>query len=144
MPTVELILHLCSVFSDFSVVFKIISKNVICNVATAIKSFFALNYVYNEAFNNIFKALVNGDFTTAQELLNKYSFKDSYGRYRTLANVNMDAFDNINWNALPDNIKIPLLEIYNWQAGLDDQSLMLAELLNVATDLPSISTTSTS
>lgn len=113
---------------------NMVGKNVIGNVATAIKSFFALNYVYNEAFNNIFKALANGDFTTAQELLNKYSFKDSYGNYRTLANVNMDAFDNINWNALPENIRIPLLEIYNWQAGLDDQSLMLAELLNVATD----------
>lgn len=113
---------------------NMVGKNVIGNVATAIKSFFALNYVYNEAFNNIFKALANGDFTTAQELLNKYSFKDSNGNYRTLANVNMDAFDNINWNALPENIKIPLLEIYNWQAGLDDQSLMLAELLNVATD----------
>lgn len=113
---------------------NMVGKNVIGNVATAIKSFFALNYVYNEAFNNIFKAIANGDFITAQELLNKYSFKDSYGKYRTLANVNMDAFDNIDWNALPENIKIPLLEIYNWQAGLDDQSLMLAELLNVATD----------
>lgn len=113
---------------------NMVGKNVIGNVATAIKSFFALNYVYNEAFSNIFKALANGDFTTAQELLNKYTFIDSNGNYRTLANVNMDAFDSINWNALPENIKTPLLEIYNWQAGLDDQSLMLAELLNVATD----------
>lgn len=112
---------------------NMVGKNVIGNVATAIKSFFALSHVYNQAFNDIYNELVNGDFATVKSLLDKYSFKVD-GKYRTLANVNMTLFDNINWNTIPIDVKIPLLEIYNWQAGLDDQSLILAELLNAATD----------
>lgn len=112
---------------------NMVGKGVIGNVATAIKSFFALSTVYNEAYSNIYKELINGNFKAVRSLLNKYSFKQN-DKYRTLANVNMELFMNINWDIIPEDIKIPLLEIIEWQAGLSDQSLILGELLNSATD----------
>jgi hypothetical protein len=74
---------------------NMVGKGVIGNVATAIKSFFALSTVYNEAYNNIYQALVNGNYEVVRELLNKYSYNKD-GKYRTLANVNMELFMNIN------------------------------------------------
>ena len=112
---------------------NMVGKNVIGNVATAIKSFFALSNVYNSAFNSIFNAIISGNENEAMELLNKYTFVYN-GRRITLANVNVDKFYDILENIKNPEIRNIISGILDFQEELDDQSLMLGEILNCATD----------
>jgi hypothetical protein len=102
-------------------------------VATAIKSFFALSNVYNSAFNNIYTAIVEGNESEALKLLNQYTFIHN-GKRITLANVNVDKFYDILENIKNPEIRTIISGILDFQEGLDDQSLMLGEILNCATD----------
>jgi hypothetical protein len=112
---------------------NMVGKNVIGNVATAIKSFFALSNVYNEVFNKIYNAIVSGNEQLAMQLLNKYTFVYNGNRI-TLANVNVDKFYNILESIQNTELRNILAGILNFQDNLDDQSLMLAQCLNIATD----------
>lgn len=112
---------------------NMVGKNVIGNVATAIKSFFALSNVYNSAFNNIYRAIIEGNESEALKLLNQYTFVYN-GKRITLANVNVDKFYDILENIKNPEIRNIISGILDFQEGLDDQSLMLGEILNCATD----------
>lgn len=113
---------------------NMVGKKVIGNVATAIKSFFALSNVYNEQFKAIKNYLLENNYDKARELLNRYTFK--YRKKRiTLANVNVEGFiPLINNTDIPEDIRITLANIIEFQSSLDDQSMLLGELLNSATD----------
>jgi hypothetical protein len=122
---------------------NMVGKAVIGNVATALKSFFALSNVYNTKFQQIYKFIKNGQYDTAREMLNRYTFRHN-GRLITLANVNVDLFNNlivqdefgqlqIDPN-IPSDIREILASIISYEDVLDDQSMLLGELLNSATD----------
>lgn len=112
---------------------NMVGKNVIGNVATAIKSFFALSNVYNSAFNNIYTSIIEGNESEALKLLNQYTFIYN-GKRITLANVNVDKFYDILENIKNPEIRNIISAILYFQERLDDQSLMLGEILNCATD----------
>lgn len=125
---------------------NMVGKKVIGNVATAIKSFFALSNIYNEQFRRIFDFIESGNYESAKELLNRYTFYvtkvDGTRQLITLANVNLDIFDKyltpdgkIDRNLIQDSTICDILDkVISFEDALDDQSLMLGELLNVATD----------
>lgn len=73
---------------------NMVGKAVIGNVATAIKSFFALSNVYNSKFNQIYNLIRNQQYDEAREMLKKYTIKH-HGKLITLANVNVDLFNSL-------------------------------------------------
>lgn len=73
---------------------NMVGKKVIGNVATAIKTFFALSNVYNQVFEDIYNMILDNKEEEALELLKRYTFRYN-DRLITLANVNMDLFENI-------------------------------------------------
>jgi hypothetical protein len=76
---------------------NMVGKTVIGNVATGLKSFFALSNVYNTRFREIVDTLNNGNYETVRSLLSRYIFKHpTEDRIITLANVNMEIFDDID------------------------------------------------
>lgn len=123
---------------------NMVGKAVIGNVATALKSFFALSNVYNTKFQQIYEFIRNGQYDTAREMLNRYTFRHN-GRLITLANVNVDLFNNlivqdefgqlqIDPN-IPSDIREILASIISYEDVLDDQSMLLGELEWVALNL---------
>lgn len=113
---------------------NMVGKKVIGNVATAIKSFFALSNVYNEQFKTIKNYLLENNFDQARKLLKRYTFIYQ-GKKITLANVNIEDFiPLVNNTDIPEDIRITLANIIEFQSSLDDQSMLLGELLNSATD----------
>lgn len=116
---------------------NMVGKKVIGNVATAIKSFFALSNVYNEAFTQIYNSILEGNYDRVNELLNKYTFNYN-GKLITLANVNLDLFNNLMVQNqfgefvldpnIPEDIRTKLETIIQFQESLDDQSMILGEL----------------
>ena len=114
---------------------NMVGKTVIGNVATGSKSFFALSNVYNTRFREIAEHLNNGDYESARSLLSKYIFKHpTEERFITLANVDMEVFDDIQWLNIPEDIRVVLESIIEFQESLSDKSLDLGELLNASTD----------
>lgn len=114
---------------------NMVGKTVIGNVATGLKSFFALSNVYNTRFREIAEYLNNGDYESVRSLLSKYIFKHpTEERFITLANVDMEVFDDIQWLNIPEDIRVVLESIIEFQESLSDKSLDLGELLNSATD----------
>jgi hypothetical protein len=111
---------------------NMVGKAVIGNVATALKSFFALSNVYNTRFREINEAIQTGNFDTAREMLKRYTFIHN-DRLITLANVNMEVFESLPENT-PEDIRQTLAQVISYEDALDDQSMVLGELLNAATD----------
>lgn len=123
---------------------NMVGKAVIGNVATALKSFFALSNIYNTKFQQIYEFIRNGQYDTAREMLNRYTFRHN-GRLITLANVNVGLFNNlivqdefgqlqIDPN-IPSDIREILASIISYEDVLDDQSMLLGELEWVALNL---------
>lgn len=122
---------------------NMVGKAVIGNVATALKSFFALSNVYNTRFREIYDLIKTGQYDEARRMLNKYTFVNQ-GRTITLANVNVELFNSlivqdefgelqIDPN-IPADIREILASIISYEDALEDQSMLLGELLNSATD----------
>ena len=122
---------------------NMVGKAVIGNVATALKSFFALSNVYNTKFQQIYELIRNGQYDAAREMLNRYTFNHN-GKLITLANVNVDLFNSlitqdkfgslqINQN-IPGDVREILASVISYEDALEDQSMLLGELLNAATD----------
>lgn len=120
---------------------NMVGKKVIGNVATAIKSFFALSNMYNQAFKEIYDHISKQEYTEARELLKQYTY--SVGdRVVTLANVNMDLFKTLLINdesgnkiinpEIPEDIRNILSSVINFEDSLDDMSMLLGELKWVA------------
>lgn len=111
---------------------NMVGKAVIGNVATALKSFFALSNVYNTKFREINEAIQTGNFDIARTMLKRYTFIHN-DRLITLANVNMEVFESLPENT-PEDIRQTLAQVISYEDALDDQSMVLGELLNAATD----------
>jgi hypothetical protein len=122
---------------------NMVGKAVIGNVATALKSFFALSNVYNTRFRQIYDLIQNKQYDIARSLLARYTFNSPTGMF-TLANVNVDMFKSlyvvnelgqmqIDPN-IPEDIAKTISEIIKYEDSLEDQSMLLGELLNSATD----------
>lgn len=109
-------------------------KTVIGNVATGIKSFFALSNVFNTRYNEIYNLIQSGNFIEAERLLNLYTFKNNKGELITLANVNMDKFKSLDLSVVPEPLVSTISTLIEYQSNLDDESMILGELLNSATD----------
>lgn len=115
---------------------NMVGKTVIGNVATGLKSFFALSNVYNTRFREIANALNSRDYETVRSLLSRYIFKHpTEDRFITLANVNMEMFDNTDWLNIPEDIRNILVSVIDFQESLADKSLDLGELEWVALNL---------
>lgn len=71
-----------------------VGKDCIGNVATAIKSYFAISNVYNEKFNEIYEFLRDGEYDLVRNLLSQYTFTRN-GKIITLANVNVNKFKKL-------------------------------------------------
>lgn len=122
---------------------NMVGKAVIGNVATALKSFFALSNVYNTRFREIYELIKNKRYEEAREMLNKYTFKVN-DKLITLANVNIglfktlivtDEFGELQLDPnIPNDIRETLGQIISFEDALDDQSMLLGELLNASTD----------
>lgn len=123
---------------------NMVGKAVIGNVATALKSFFALSNVYNTKFQQIYEFIRSGKYDIAREMLERYTINHN-GKLITLANVNVDLFSNLmvpdEFGTLQLDLNIPsdirkiLASIISFEDALEDQSMLLGELLNSATDL---------
>lgn len=122
---------------------NMVGKAVIGNVATALKSFFALSNVYNTKFQQIYELIKTGQYDDARNMLQRYTFM-SKNKLITLANVNVDLFNSlivqdefgelqIDPN-IPADIRETLANIISYEDALEDQSMLLGELLNSATD----------
>lgn len=109
-------------------------KTVIGNVATGIKSFFALSNMFNTKFDEIYNDIINGDFITAENNLKQYIFTNKEGNIITLANVNMDKFKSLDLNTLPESLATTIKSLIEYLDNLQDISMVLGELLNIATD----------
>lgn len=116
---------------------NMVGKDVIGNVATAIKSFFGLSTVYNQNFKKLQEALENNDNEAITQWLNDYTFLYDDKRV-TLANINNEWLDNFIKTTGLQNIseenRIKLYDVNDFLNNLDDQSMILGELLNAATD----------
>lgn len=122
---------------------NMVGKAVIGNVATALKSFFALSNVYNTRFKQIFELIQTGRYDEVRDLLKKYTLMNN-DKLITLANVNVDDFYSLfmqdeNGNLtldpnIPADIQNTIIQILNYESSLEDQSMLLGELLNSATD----------
>ena len=122
---------------------NMVGKAVIGNVATALKSFFALSNVYNTRFRQIYDLIKTGQFDAARNMLDRYTFM-SNGKLITLANVNVDLFNSLIVQDefgelqldpnIPADIREKLVSIISYEDSLEDQSMLLGELLNSATD----------
>lgn len=108
-------------------------KTCIGNVATSIKSFFALSYVFNDRFDKVYNSIKTGDFDTARDLLDRYTIKYKQ-RTITLANVNVDNLKSLDLSILPENITSTIQSIIAFESNLADASMILGELLNISTD----------
>lgn len=116
-------------------------KTVIGNVATGIKSFFALSNVFNARFEEIYNLIRNKNYDAAGELLTHYTFNHN-GKLITLANVNVEMFKPLIQDLgdkqfdpnIPEDIKNILNQIILFEDSLEDQSMLLGELLNASTD----------
>lgn len=123
---------------------NMVGKAVIGNVATALKSFFALSNVYNTKFNQIYDLIVTKQYDEARNMLKKYTIKYN-NNLITLANVNVDIFDSLLIQDefgqiqldpnIPNDIRETLIEIINYEDNLEDQSMLLGELERVALNL---------
>lgn len=122
---------------------NMVGKAVIGNVATALKSFFALSNVYNTKFKQIYELIRSGQYDTAREMLNRYTFT-SNNKLITLANVNVELFNSLIVQDesgelqldpnIPADIREIIANVINYEDALEDQSMLLGELLNSATD----------
>lgn len=116
---------------------NMVGKAVIGNVATALKSFFALSNVYNTKFQQIYEFIRNGKYDKAREMLKRYTIKHN-GKLITLANVNVELFNNLivpdEFGTLqldtniPSDIREILTSIISFENTLEDQSMLLGEL----------------
>lgn len=123
---------------------NMVGKAVIGNVATAIKSFFALSNVYNSKFNQIYSLVRNQQYDEAREMLKKYTIKH-HDKLITLANVNVDLFNSLlvqdetgAWRIdpnVPADIAETLAQVMSFEDALEDQSMLLGELEWVALNL---------
>ena len=115
---------------------NMVGKNVIGNVATAIKSFFALSNLYNTKFREIYNLILSGQYNEARNMLSKYTFTRN-GRLATLANVNLEMFAEFENMVFPDDqkdLQQTLLTLKYNEDLIEDQSMILGALLNSATD----------
>lgn len=115
---------------------NMVGKNVIGNVATAIKSFFALSNLYNTKFREIYNLILSGQYNEARNMLNKYTFTRN-GQLATLANVNLEMFAEFENMVFPDDqkdLQQTLLTLKYNEDLIEDQSMILGALLNSATD----------
>lgn len=122
---------------------NMVGKTVIGNVATGLKSFFALSNLYNTRFKQVYDSIVNRDFDTTRQLLSRYSFikgsqRNGTEQLITLANVDFSMFENdpewISKYAVPADIANNIIQLIDFQRRLTDKSLDMGELLNAATD----------
>lgn len=115
---------------------NMVGKNVIGNVATAIKSFFALSNLYNTKFREIYNLILSGQYNEARNMLSKYTFTRN-GQLATLANVNLEMFAEFENMVFPDDqkdLQQTLLTLKYNEDLIEDQSMILGALLNSATD----------
>lgn len=122
---------------------NMVGKTVIGNVATGLKSFFALSNLYNTRFKQVYDSIVNRDFDTTRQLLSRYSFikgsqRNGTEQLITLANVDFSMFENdpewISKYNVPADIANNIIQLIDFQRRLTDKSLDMGELLNAATD----------
>ncbi len=115
---------------------NMVGKAVIGNVATAIKSFFALSNLYNTKFREIYNLIMSGNYDVAREMLKKYTFTRN-GKLLTLANTNLEMFSTFEDLIFPENqkdLQQMLLDLKKNVDLIEDQSMILGALLNSATD----------
>ena len=107
---------------------NMVGKTGIGSVATGIKSFFALSYTYNEEVSRMTSAIYAGEWEVVNSILNSLP---------KLSNLKVDgiiAAMSKMADQMPDDLKDNLAMYIAFQNSLDDQSLLLGELLNCATD----------
>jgi hypothetical protein len=103
---------------------NMVGKTCIGNVATSIKSFFALSNLYNQRIDEAIALIYNGDFETAKLYLKTYGL--------SLANVNTDKLRTIS--TADEELNQLISQVIEYQNNFDDVSMTLGELLNCATD----------
>lgn len=106
---------------------NMVGRDCIGSVATALKGFFALTYMYNMRMNEICDAIESGNIDLATQLFNRY-FK------QPLANVNVERLDYV-LTLLPEgDFKNRLLDLKDKIEDQEDMSMLMGQLLNAATD----------
>lgn len=122
---------------------NMVGKTVIGNVATGLKSFFALSNLYNTRFQQVYAGIINQDWDSVRDLLSRYSLikgsqRNGTESLITLANVNLSMFeDDPEWitkYSVPADIANNIIQLIDFQRRLTDKSLDMGELLNSATD----------
>ena len=105
---------------------NMVGRACIGNVATGIKSFFALQHAYNNEISAVVNALSANDFDTARAI---------FSRIPRLANLRVLELENALKNPnIPSDLRAAIQSFIEFQDSCDDQSLLLGELLNCATD----------
>lgn len=106
---------------------NMVGRDCIGSVATALKGFFALTYMYNMRMNEMCDAIESGNIDLATQLFNRY-FK------QPLANVNVERLDYV-LTLLPEgDFKNRLLALKDKIEDQEDMSMLMGQLLNAATD----------
>lgn len=106
---------------------NMVGRDCIGSVATALKGFFALTYMYNMRMNEMCDAIESGNINEAERLFNRY-FK------QPLANVNVERLDYV-LELLPEgDFKNRLLALKDKIEDQEDMSMLMGQLLNAATD----------
>jgi hypothetical protein len=118
---------------------NMVGKDCIGNVATAIKGFFALTYMYNTRMNEMCDAIESGNIDEAERLFNRYFTQP-------LANVNVKRLDYVTELLIvPEDDQTPeavakrtfrkkLLALKDKIEDQEDMSMLMGQLLNAATD----------
>ena len=114
---------------------NMVGRDCIGNVATALKGFFALTYMYNKRMDQLI-ASINGalqsenpDFTEAISIYKRYFLKP-------LANVNADALETVisKVRRFNSDFADSLSNLRDTLYDQEDMSMLMGQLLNAATD----------
>lgn len=118
---------------------NMVGRDCIGSVATALKGFFALTYMYNMRMNEMCDAIESGNIDKAERLFNRYFTQP-------LANVNVERLDYVTELLIvPEDNQTPeavakrtfrekLLDLKDKIEDQEDMSMLMGQLLNAATD----------
>ena len=118
---------------------NMVGRDCIGSVATALKGFFALTYMYNMRMNEMCDAIESGNIDEAMRLFNRYFTQP-------LANVNVERLDYVTELLIvPEDdqsteakakrtFRGNLLALKDTIEDQEDMSMLMGQLLNAATD----------
>lgn len=109
---------------------NMVGRDCIGSVATALKGFFALTYLYNTRMEEMCRAVKSGNLNEAKDIFDRYFAENC------LANVNTDMLSDTA--AMLDSIDPTFAgQLRSLRDKIDDQedmSMLMGQLLNAATD----------